>query len=103
MAQTRWQWLRFVGKGQQVQEPRLATRDLTLGHRDLHLDQTAMCPLYPFNPFLVSDLDRPFGHPGYMVDSSVTPTDGMGGRDPAATAAGCGRRRRVALPTPQSV
>jgi hypothetical protein len=33
-----------------------------------------MCQLCPFNPFLVSDLDRPFCHPGCMVSfKSVTP------------------------------
>jgi hypothetical protein len=31
-------------------------------------------PLCPFDPFLVSDLDRPFRHPVIMVIPSVTPS-----------------------------
>jgi hypothetical protein len=69
IAQIRWQSTPLLGK---FRDPDGDSRPNS-GHRDLHLDQTAMCPLWPFNPFLVSDLDRPFGHPGYMVDSSVTP------------------------------
>jgi hypothetical protein len=57
----------------QFQEPRLATRDLTLAIATFIWTRLPYARYDRFNPFLVSDLDRPFGHPGYMVDSSVTP------------------------------